>query len=437
MAAPVPAAPDAPVDLGEFSDLLDGLGPFERHPALAVAVSGGADSMALALLARDWAAARDGSLLALIVDHGLRAESAAEAALTAGRLAEAGIASRILPWIGAKPATGIQAAARAVRYRLLQDACRTAGILHLLLAHHADDQAETVAMRRQHGSGPDGLAGMAAVREVEDLRLLRPLLGIAKARLAATLRRRGVAWIEDPSNRDPRFARGRLRLAGPPPAVDPQAGAARAAREHGLAAFMAARARPHPLGFVRLDMAGLAGLPVLALERLLVTVAGGTLPPRRRSLERLAALLSPGDAAATLAGCILRRRGDLLLVLREPRAAAEAVEIRPGQCVRWDGRFRIALAADAPGGLLRRLGGDGRAALGDEARGRAAVPALAQLALPSLWREGRLAWHPLLPRQGMAGAVSCGFSPPVGLAGAAFLPANVVSNGDPLIYRQG
>ena len=188
MAAPVPAAPDAPVDLGEFSALLDALGPFERRPALAAAVSGGPDSMALALLARDWAAARDGSLLALIVDHGLRAGSAGEAALTVGRLAEAGICARILPWAGAKPATGIQAAARAARYRLLQSACRSAGILHLLLAHHADDQAETVALRRQRGSGRDGQAGMAAIREVEDLRLLRPLLATAKARLAATLR---------------------------------------------------------------------------------------------------------------------------------------------------------------------------------------------------------------------------------------------------------
>src|SRR5690606_3672257 len=126
---------------------------------------GGGDSMALALLLHDWARARGGKILALTVDHGLRAASAAEARQTAARLAQHGIAHEILAWEGEKPCTGIQQHAREARYRLLRGACEKHGIKTLALAHNAEDQAETFWMRLAHGSGLDGLAGMAAKRE--------------------------------------------------------------------------------------------------------------------------------------------------------------------------------------------------------------------------------------------------------------------------------
>ncbi|HEX9525064.1 MAG TPA: tRNA lysidine(34) synthetase, partial [Reyranella sp.] len=137
-----------PLDAGAFARLMAPFEPFETSPVLAVAVSGGRDSLALALLSHGWAAERDGRVVGLIVDHGLRAESVAEAATTRDVLARHGIEGAILPWwSGAKPRAGLQEAARMARYRLLRDECRRRGILHLLLAHHADDQAETVAMR--------------------------------------------------------------------------------------------------------------------------------------------------------------------------------------------------------------------------------------------------------------------------------------------------
>src|SRR6185436_2130692 len=181
--------------------------PFETAPTVAVAVSGGRDSLALALLARAWAAGRGGNVIALIVDHGLRAESAGEAATTLGVLRQQGIEGVILCWSGAKPSSAVQEAARAARYRLLREECRRRGVLHLLVAHHADDQAETVAMRAARQSGPDGLAGMSAAVELPEVRLLRPLLGVLRSRLTATLIARGVPWIDDPSNADPRFER--------------------------------------------------------------------------------------------------------------------------------------------------------------------------------------------------------------------------------------
>ena len=138
---------------GTFAPLMAPLAPFENHPVLAVAVSGGRDSLALALLASEWAQARGGGIVALIVDHGLRAEAAREADVTRDLLACRGIEAAILHWSGVKPTHGLQEAARAARYGLLFEACRQRGILHLLVAHHADDQAETVAMRAARGSG--------------------------------------------------------------------------------------------------------------------------------------------------------------------------------------------------------------------------------------------------------------------------------------------
>ncbi len=131
MSATGPLTPD------EFAALLAPLGPFEPRVQLAVAVSGGADSTALALLADAWARARGGAVLALIVDHGLRAESAAEAALTMARLAARGIAARVLTLRGLERGPALAARARAARYAALEAACRAAGVVHLLLGHHA------------------------------------------------------------------------------------------------------------------------------------------------------------------------------------------------------------------------------------------------------------------------------------------------------------
>jgi tRNA(Ile)-lysidine synthase len=171
----------------EFATRLDPLGPFGA--IVAVAVSGGADSMALALLTRDFVAARGLAMLALIVDHGLRAESAAEAALAARRLAAIGIDARLLRVEGLSAGPGLAERARTARYDILARACGAAGIVHLLLGHHARDQAETVMMRAAAGSGPAGLAGMAAWRAGGDFSLLRPLLGVPPGRLRARIRR--------------------------------------------------------------------------------------------------------------------------------------------------------------------------------------------------------------------------------------------------------
>ena len=203
----------------EASALFSGL---EEMRALLLAVSGGSDSTALLLLAARWAKGlkkrikRAPKLLAVTVDHGLRSESAREAAAVGRFARRLGVRHTVLRWRGAKPKTGLQEAARHARYRLLAQAATRAGCEHVLTAHTLDDQAETVLFRLARGSGLTGLAGMAyalpiPVGEEQAVFLVRPLLGVSKARLAATLRAAGVRHSEDPSNRDPRFARTRLR----------------------------------------------------------------------------------------------------------------------------------------------------------------------------------------------------------------------------------
>jgi tRNA(Ile)-lysidine synthase len=314
------AEPAPPLGAGAFVRLMAPFEPFEASPTLAVAVSGGRDSLALALLAQGWATDRGGRAVGLIVDHGLRAESAAEATVTLAVLGRHGIEGAILAWSGVKPQAGVQQAARSARYRLLRDECRRRGIVHLLLAHHADDQAETVAMRAARRSGPDGLAGMAASVEQPEVRLLRPLLGVPRARLTATLRARSVQWLDDPSNSDPRFERARMR-AGSRPAAEPgEEGAERSARERSLACAAVEALEFDQDGMAAIDRSCFAGLgrdlQASLLSRVVQALGGRDHPPRRDRLQRAVfRLCGPVDRGKsgkgqdfTLSGCSVALR---------------------------------------------------------------------------------------------------------------------------------
>ncbi|SDG85879.1 tRNA(Ile)-lysidine synthase [Roseospirillum parvum] len=381
------------------------LGPFEPAPRLAVAVSGGADSLALTLLAEAWARARGGAVLALTVDHRLRPGSTDEAAWVAARLAERGIAHRTLTWEGGTweggtwegetwegGRGGLQERARAARLGLLEEACREAGILHLLLGHQTDDQAETVALRHAVADSPgDGAAGISALRELAACRLLRPLLAVPRAALAAWLAGQGLQGCDDPSNHDRRFARVRVRAAraagATPPGTDPDAiaaaGRARVAAEAALASLAPAVAF-HPAGFAclnpaPLDRADRDGRRRL-LGRLLCAVGGREHPPPRAALDALAgALAGPAFRGRCLGRCRLARLGDgRVLVAREARHLPPplALDGLAGPAS-WDGRWRVEGAV--PGNLtLGALGEDRPAAA------RAALAAVPGPARPTL-----------------------------------------------------
>lgn len=194
----------------EFADTMAALS-LPAMPEVAVAVSGGADSMALCLLAKAWADERGITLHALTVDHGLRETAACEAKQVGTWLKEHGISHHILIWQPDASRANLQARARDARYELMADWCKTHGITNLLLAHHLDDQAETFLIRLGRGSGVDGLSAMRTVSQRLGITLLRPLLSISKSRLVTFLTATGQDWIEDPSNHATQFTRTRMR----------------------------------------------------------------------------------------------------------------------------------------------------------------------------------------------------------------------------------
>jgi tRNA(Ile)-lysidine synthase len=186
---------------------------WKAAPAIVLAVSGGPDSIALMWLAARWRStlARGPRLIAVTVDHGLRAEAAAEARDVKRLARTLDLPHRTMRWTGEKPKTGLPAAARTARYRLLAQAARASGATHILTAHTRDDQAETVLMRLLRGSGIGGLAAMARESERDGVLLARPFLQVSKSQLVATLKKAKIGFADDPTNRDTNFTRPRLR----------------------------------------------------------------------------------------------------------------------------------------------------------------------------------------------------------------------------------
>ena len=195
---------------------------WKAAPAIVLAVSGGPDSIALMWLAARWrrTLARGPRLIVVTVDHGLRTEAAAEAREVKRLAHTLDLPHRTMRWSGAKPKTGLPAAARTARYRLLAQAARENGATHVLTAHTRDDQAETLLMRLLRGSGIGGLAAMARQSERDGVLLARPFLNVSKSRLVATLKKAKIGFAEDPTNRDTGFTRPRLRTVMPVLAVE-------------------------------------------------------------------------------------------------------------------------------------------------------------------------------------------------------------------------
>lgn len=330
-------------------------------PHIALAVSGGSDSTALMVLAAQWLklAEKPPKVTVLTVDHGLRPESAEEARAVSTWARELGFEAHMLQWEGRKPASGIQAAAREVRYRLMSKWCRDNDVKLLVTAHTIEDQAETVMMRLARGTGIEGLGGIVEQRELDGLILARPLLGVSRDRLRALLVSEGQPWIDDPSNENPAFERIRLRQALSTLAshgLDAAAFAetARRARRASDAIswaateFLEAHHRSHPEGYGEVDLHPFLKRPKEIRIRILAALISFYGPGRKAELaelERLASWFStdgPPGKRATLGGCQIAVRKGTFLLGREPGRIDEApMPLEPGKPVIWDGRFEI------------------------------------------------------------------------------------------------
>lgn len=380
---------------GEDAELLRLVLSAFQGPVLGVAVSGGSDSMALLHLAAQLAPVLGATVRAVTVDHALRAGSASEAAQVGRVCAGIGISHDILVWDHGAVTGNLMDRARRARYGLI--AAWAAGC-PVAVAHTADDQAETFLMGLARGAGLDGLSGMRPQWR-QGVTFVRPLLTTSRADLRAYLTRHRIAWIEDPSNDNPRFTRVQARhtlqalaplgiTTGTLAGVVQHLAAAQGALQQ---ATMAASAIvTETAGALRIDRAGFAALHPEIARRLLLTclswINRADYAPRGPALDLLyAAIVAERDA--TLAGCRIRCKTDIH-ILREARAVGGAV----ASAEIWDNRWQMA-GPHAPGLTVQALGPEGLRAIADW---RACGIARAELLVsPAIWHGTTLISAPL------------------------------------------
>jgi len=414
-------------DTRQFFATMAAISGFETSPTLAIAVSGGADSMALLLLAQDWVKENGGSIVALTVDHGLRPGSAAEALQVQGWCKTLGIAHHILTWSPPALASAIPMQAREARYRLMSDWCCAHHILHLLTAHHQGDQAETLLLRTARGSFIDGLACMAPVKPLHGIRLLRPLLSTSRLQLESFLLERNQPWLEDPTNRNLDYTRNLLRHKLPTAKVEQASQLAnefakyRNLLECKLANKLTNGTSIFPEAYVAIALSLFKTLPpecaLRALSHLIVTLTGQDYPPRTEKLERLyeeimSDAITKRRAFSGLIFAYQQKEGQLL-VTREPNATEPPLAIKAQEKRLWDRRFWVTADKDCE---LRPLGADGLKLLGAT---RLDLPKAVLVTLPSFWRLEELLAVPHI-QYGPKGKYRAAFRPAKPLAGAAF-----------------
>jgi tRNA(Ile)-lysidine synthase len=422
--------PDAGTLSLENSELDRLFEPFAGFDHLLLAVSGGVDSMALMVLVAEWQNDRGmvGDIRVVTVDHALRPEAAAEAKAVAQAATKLGLPAEILTWQGPVPQSGIQAAARALRYELLLgraiELCQGTGKAALVTAHHMDDLAETVLMRLARGAGVDGLSAMQGIGQHRSgVAIVRPFLDVPKSRLKATLVARGHEWIEDPSNLNPKFERVRLREAeAARVALGLTTGAlnrtarrmvrARTALEGIVDKVMAPR-----LSEFRLTQFGvyvwpaqLSELPdeigIRLLMRVLKAVGGREEQIRLSKVERLyGRLTDPVFAGVTLGNCILEPIGAAaseqkgIAIYREPgRSGLPTIETDLASPVVWDNRFEVTASVPLQGKIIiRPLVRRDLSVLGNDiCDDYPDIPYKAWLATPVVELENGIVWHPAL-----------------------------------------
>lgn len=332
----------------EFEALIARFSPNSTHP-IALAVSGGSDSMALLMLAHDWAGRSGRPLSVLTVDHKLRAASASEADLVAHRTQQLGHQHQTLVWETPKPSQG---AARGARYGLMSDALRETGVELLLTGHTFDDVVETALLRRRRGirsasiAGPSLAAPVPAWPSGRGVTLLRPLIHSRRSELRSYLKTKDAGWIEDPSNQDPRYERVRVRefLARHPALSALAAGFVSKLQEqlsgvHSSLGKDLLNVAVQPDGLI--DTGTTAGSR--RLLKLVARVASGTAEDPRGGavVQLLETLIAPG-ARHTLGGAWFQKTGSGYIVGRDPGPTPVAENDV------HDGRFERAPDADLP-----------------------------------------------------------------------------------------
>jgi len=342
---------------------------------IAVAVSGGGDSMALTLLLKGWCDKRNIKLTALTVDHGLRENSAAEAQQVSKWLSELKIDHNILGWHGDKPKTNIQDEARKARYMLLGEWCAGHNIQYLFLAHHREDQAETFLIRLFRGSGIDGLSAMEKMTLFPGTHykknfpvLCRPLLDVPKEKLIEVLSEQSQQWIEDPSNQDIKYTRIQIRellRSSEIEGLDADRLSKTARRMRRVRSLLEEMTTSAVSDYVNYNEFGFASvnknfinelheeITLRLLSTVIKTVSGSPYPPRHKKLEALYGKLQDQDfQGQTLAGSMIFMDGNNEIIFaREVSAIRQSVHLESGASLLWDNRF-ILRTSNASGTVM-------------------------------------------------------------------------------------
>ncbi len=399
---------------------------------LAVAFSGGGDSLALLLAAKVWESECSREVVAISVDHRLQAASADWALWCAARAARLGVGHVSLAWTGEKPTSGVSAAARASRHRLIASAAREAGAHVVLMGHTADDLAEARLMRTAGGvpSDPKIWAPSPAWPDGRGVFILRPLLALRRAAIRDALRAAGESWIEDPANEDLRHARSRARhdLEGEDICQDLAAIGARAARDIPITSAA-------PGGELLIDLTHLISDPtrrrLLAIA--LLCASGAAKPPRGERVDRLLERLAAGNVlTASLAGARVQSDGRRVAIVREigetRRTEHPTITLEPGAPAVWDGRY--ACLALAPGLTVRPLDGVMRHLATEEKKLLEPASPAARRALPVILGPERRITCPVIapdPRVQVRSLVSARLA---GALGTIESEAAIVSRGE-------
>ncbi len=390
--------------IDKFLKVMEDFAPFENNPEIAVAVSGGSDSLALTFLINEYVKKNGGNLIALTVDHGLREESYDEALKVREKLLKHGIKHEILTWVGEKPKTAIEEKARQARYDLLFNYCKEKGILHLCVGHTKDEQVETFLMRLRRGSGVDGLASIKSEVLTKDLRILRPLLDFTRQDLRDYLNNINEIWIEDPSNQNEDYERVRFRKAIPilsnlgldVECLNNAVNHMKRAKEALDFLMIDAMVNCVSLkreGFVLFDKEKLQKYPeetvLRVLSRILMVVSNNEEPVRINKLINLKENLNKLGGGVTLNDCFIRDYKNKVMVVKELRILEPSKPFKDFGS--WNG-FKIK--CEGFKGKIGPLGEDGYSQIKNIVR--KSYPSVVIKGLPTLFCENKVAFVPHL-----------------------------------------
>ena len=347
-----------------FFGLMDSLGPFEKKPELAVGVSGGVDSMFLCYLSNKWIQMKRGKLTALVVDHGLRQNSKIECKQVQQFLNKKKISNHYFKWNPKKSfKIGSQRDAREYRYKIIEDWCYKKNILHLLIAHHFDDQKETFFIRLNSNSNAYGLSCMSKITFKKNIRLLRPLLEFNKSKIKSYLIKEKISWIEDQTNFTDKYTRNRYRKIMPYveqygltdnkfKKIFQHANKEKKLLENKVLDWLIKNIEINPLGYAIISTKNFSLLSqkefIFIFSRILMTISGKIYPPKSKNIITLYKRIksNKNNLGMNIGGCHIfsdKKITYKVFVSREimKRNRKQKLNLETKK-IFWDNRFEIA-----------------------------------------------------------------------------------------------